>query len=168
MINNILDNSKIREMFKNMSLSQRMEVIETITQEGDQVRKVEERRKTFIQTVTDWGYSSPTDFLIECEFISNPSVKRQRMGKETRLKVVEDIKSKTLTNQQISEKHGVSVDSVYNIRSKEGLSTNPRTKSEPTQSSPPSVPSVVPSTDIEKQLIGEQFDKVFGTKKEVV
>lgn len=129
MSNNTLGITSIREMFKNMSLSDRNEVINSFNQEKDKLGKVEERRNTFIQLVKDWGYTSPTDFLIEGEFIPNPTVKRPRtyIDPITREKVLERSREGK-TTKEISTELGVHRDTIYSIRSTNGLSQKRKPK----------------------------------------
>lgn len=140
--------SQIREMLKNMSLSSRSEFISTLDQDKEQIKTVMNRRNTFIQTVTDWGYSTPTDFLIECEFIPNPTVKRPRtvITDDLRQMIISDLKLGTMTSKEVSGKHHVPVSSVDNIKGDLGLTKQRKKMDDPTPSSPPSVPSVVPPT----------------------
>ena len=129
MKNNQFDIKSIREMFKNMSLSNRNEVINSINQEKDRLGKVEERRTTFIQLVKEWGYTSPTEFLIEGEFIPNPTAKRPRTHIDpiTRSKVLERTREGK-TTKEISTELGVHRDTVYSIRSTNGLSQKRKPK----------------------------------------
>ena len=138
MKNKQLGITSIREMFKNMSLSDRNEVINSFNQEKDKLGKVEERRTTFIQLVKDWGYTSPTDFLIEGEFIPNPTVKRPRtvITDDLHQNISNDLKVGTMTSREISEKHKVTESSVDTIKRKMGL-TKPRK---------PKVTTTVPTT----------------------
>lgn len=79
------------------------------------------------------GSQSVQDFIIRLGYFPNPSVKKTRtvIPKDVRPKIVEDLRLGTLTNQEVSKKYGVTVDVIYSIRKKNGLST-PRTKKVPT------------------------------------
>lgn len=138
----------IREMLKGMSLSQKEEFFSTYDGEKDQVAKVKERRTTFLNIVKEWGYPSPTDFLIDGEFIPNPNLKRPRtvIDEVIRKNIIEDLKLGVKT-KEISSKYGVTPDAIYNIKGKASLTTPRKKKDEPTPSSPPSIPSVVPPTE---------------------
>ncbi len=74
---------------------------------------------------------SPTvkDFLIRLGYVPDPTVKRPRtkIDPVKREEIVRDLKSGTLTTNEISQRYGVTVDAVYNIKSKVGL-TKPREK----------------------------------------
>ena len=125
----------MREMLKGMSLSDKKVLFSSFDQEKDQLTKIEDRRTTFLQLVTEWGYKTPTDFLIEGEIIPNPTVKKPRtkITDEVRQNIVTDLKSGTMTTKQISDKYGITTDSIYNIKGKAGL-TKPRTKKVPSPS----------------------------------
>ena len=122
MITKVLDPNAVREMSENISLSQCNEYLAIFTQTKDNLVKVGNRVTTFLQMVTEWGYSSPTDFLIEGGIIPNPNLKRPRtkISDETRLNIVNDLKSGKST-KEISSKYGVTDDAVYNIKGKEHL-----------------------------------------------
>lgn len=87
-------------------------------------------RLEFDSSVKDWGYPSIPEFLLELGYLSDETGKRTRtkVSTEARQKIVEDISSKTMTPQQIADKHGVSVDTVYNIKSVEGLTEGRKKK----------------------------------------
>jgi transposase-like protein len=155
-------------MFKDMSLLEKKEFISQMTEENNKVTKIEGHRTTFLQLVTEWGYKTPMDFLIEAEFIPNPSVKKPRVKitDEVRQKVVTDIKSGVST-KEISLKYGVTEDSVYNIKGKSGL-TKQRTKTVPSPSvtvqvTPPTVTQPTAVRSVEP--LDEEFARLCGVSE---
>lgn len=131
------------------SLSEKKELLSLMTEENNKVTVLEDRRKTFQDLLNQWGYKSPTDFLIECEFIPNPSVKKPRVKitDEVRQNIVTDLKSGVPT-KEISSKYGVTEDAIYNIKGKSGL-TKPRTKTTPSPSvTVPTPPKVETKTTV--------------------
>ena len=129
-----------------------LEIIESemkcLEQKKTKLLKKKENRQTFLNNVTEWGYGSPTEFLIEMGYFPNPSVKKTRtvISKEVREKIITDLKNKVPT-KEISSTYGVTDDTVYNIKGEEGL-TKPKTKKVPTTTTvtTPTV-TVSPTTD---------------------
>lgn len=128
-----------------MSLSQKKDFINVVTQEKDQVEKIDEYRTKFINLVKEWGFDSTQTFLIQGEFLPNPNVKRPRtkIDLDTRQKIVDDLKSGTLSTNEISSRYGVTVDAVYNIKSKVGLTKPREMKMEQTPTVTPPTPQTV-------------------------
>ena len=120
------------DLLKGMSLSDRKVFFSQMEGEKSKVTVLEDRRKTFQDLLSQWGYKSPTHFLIECEFIPNPSVNKPRVKitDEVRRNIVTDLTNKVPT-KDISTKYGVTEDAIYNIKGKSGL-TKPKTKKVPT------------------------------------
>ncbi|HEY4246204.1 MAG TPA: helix-turn-helix domain-containing protein [Lacunisphaera sp.] len=141
------DTNDIRVLLSGMTLSQKKEFLSKMAEETNKVTQIDDRRTTFLNQLNEWGYTSPTDFLIECEFIPNPLVKKSRVKitDDVRQNVVTDLKSGVST-KEISIKYGITEDSVYNIKGKCGL-TKPRTKTVQTPSVTVPIPteSVTPS-----------------------
>ena len=138
---------ELMDILKGMSLSDRKVFFSQMDGEKSKVTVLEDRRTKFQDLLNQWGYKSPTDFLIECEFIPNPTVKKQRVKitDEVRRNIVADLTNKVPT-KDISSKYGVTEDAIYNIKGKAGL-TKPKTKKVPT----PTVtvnPTTVPTTPV--------------------
>jgi hypothetical protein len=116
-------------------------------EEKSKVSVLEDRRTKFQDLLNQWGYKSPTDFLIECEFIPNPSVKKPRVKitDEVRRNIITDLTNKVPT-KDISTKYGVTEDAIYNIKGKAGL-TKPKTKKVPTPTVPVG-PTTVPTPSV--------------------
>jgi transposase-like protein len=127
-----------------MTLSQKMEYFSQMDEEKSKVIVLKDRQTKFQDLLNQWGYKSPTEFLIECEFITNPSVKKTRtvISKEVRQNIVTDLNNKVPT-KDISSKYGVTDDTVYKIKGEEKL-TKPKTKKVPTTTT---VTVPTPTTD---------------------
>lgn len=148
----MLDSNSMWEVLCGMTLSDRKVFFSQMEGEKSKVTVLEDRRKTFDDLLNQWGYKSPTDFLIECEFIPNPTVKKPRVKitDEVRRNIVTDLTNKVPT-KEISTKYGVTEDAIYNIKGKSGL-TKPKTKKVPTPTvtvNPTTVPTPTVS-DAEK------------------
>ena len=156
------------DLLKGMSLSDRKVFFSQMEGEKSKVTVLEDRRKTFQDLLSQWGYKSTTDFLIECEFIPNPTVKKPRVKitDEVRRKIVTDLTNKVPT-KEISTKYGVTEDAIYNIKGKSGL-TKPKTKKVPTPTvtvnpttvptptvseSPSNVIPMVQSPELKKEVV---------------
>lgn len=148
----MLDSNSMWEVLCGMTLSDRKVFFSQMEGEKSKVTVLEDRRKTFDDLLNQWGYKSPTDFLIECEFIPNPTVKKPRVKitDEVRRNIITDLTNKVPT-KDISTKYGVTEDAIYNIKGKSGL-TKPKTKKVPTPTvtvNPTTVPTPTVS-DAEK------------------
>ena len=135
-----------RELEDTKSLEQIQKDIEQLKLKQEKLLKKKDHRSTFLKLVTDSGYGSPTEYLIELGYIPNPSVKKSRVKitDEVRQNIVNDLTNKVST-KDISSKYGVTEDSVYNIKGKNGL-TKPKTKKVPTTTVPIPSESVSPSS----------------------
>lgn len=153
--NNVSNNN--RELDESKSLEMIESEMNRLIQEKSKVLQKRDHRTTFLKNLTEWGYGSPTEFIIQMGFIPPPSVKKPRtvITEELRQKVVEDLKLGTMTSKEVSVKHGIPVSSVDNIKGHSGL-TKPRTKTvkTPTESvSPSNVTPMVESPELRKEVV---------------
>lgn len=169
------------DLLKGMSLSDRKVFFSQMEGEKSKVTVLEDRRTKFQDLLNQWGYKSPTDFLIECEFITNPSVKKSRVKitKEVRKNIISDLR-KEVPTKEISTKYGVTEDAIYNIKGKSGL-TKPKTKKVPTPTvtvptptvtvNPTTVPSPIVSVSVSESVSPSNVTPMVQSpelKKEVV
>jgi hypothetical protein len=114
---------KLTEMLERMSLADRKKFVGVFEDTKTQFTKVETQLGQFGKLVEEWGYGSVKDFLMTGEFLRNPNKRRPRtvISDETRQSIIGDLRSGSLKTWEISEKHNVPMDSIYNIKSKSGL-----------------------------------------------
>ena len=136
---------KLLEMIGRTNLANRKKFVGVFEGTKTQLDKIENELSQFEKMVVGWGYKTPKDFLMNGEVIRNPNKRRPRtvITDETRRAIVEDVKSGLLKTREISEKHNVPENSVYNIKSKNGL-----TRKRGLKLVPPTPPSVPPTDSV--------------------
>jgi hypothetical protein len=69
------------------------------------------------------GCGSVNEFLIRLGYLPDPSIKKPKTKIDSvkRQEIVNDLKLGTMPTKEISLKYGVTVDAVYNVKSKAGL-----------------------------------------------
>lgn len=119
---------KLTEMLGRMSLDSRRKFVGVFEDTKTQVTRVETQLGELEEMVGKWGYGSVKDFLMTGEFIRDPKKRRPRtvISEKTRMSIIEDLKTGSLKTWEISEKHNVPIDSIYNISSKNGLTKKKR------------------------------------------
>lgn len=135
----MLDIPSIRVLSEEMTSDQINECLQFFTERKVRLDKVKDHKTHFLKMVEEWGYKTPTDFLTEVGITPKPKKERKKISDEDRQKIISDLTEGKLSNKEVSKKYGITMDSVYNIRAKNGL-TSPKKKTEetPTPIVPPS------------------------------
>jgi len=131
-IEKMISELKSSEVVNQLTTTDLNEVLYLLLERKKQDDRVVLNATEFVELTKKWGWASPAEFLIRSGFITNPNQKRPRtkIDDATRKSIVDDLTGKILSTREIANKHGITEDSVYNIKSQNGL-TKPRPKAPP-------------------------------------